>query len=368
MSAGPTVTLTFAGDASKLNQAFDGVGNSAAGMSSKVSSSSSSLDNGTSALNRFGDAADGGESKAQGFADIIGGSGDIFQSWADDSLSMSDRLQMLGGGIADLSGGIASFLVPALSSGVAGIKAMSMALLTSPITWIVLGIMLLVGAFIYLWNNVEGFRNFWKGAWEGIKTAASAAVAWIGSALNWFSELPGKMRDWFGRAKDGAVNMLGNLVSWVSGLPGRILSALGNLGSTLLSAGGDLLRGLWNGISGAASWLRGKIGSFFGNLLPGWAKKMLGIASPSKVFADIGKWIPEGMAVGIEHNLAPVEDASAAMGKAAMGDYMAGVPGGRSGTAGAGSGPTITFGGNTDSAFASAFMKLVRTGQIQVRA
>lgn len=364
--AGPTVTLTFAGDSDKLSRAFSDVGSAADNMSSKVGSSSGSIRDASSSLDRFGDAADSGEGKAQGFADIIGGSGDIFTAWADDSMTMSDRLQTLGGGIADLSGGIASFLVPALSAGVTGIKAMSMAILTSPITWIVVGIGLVVAAFVWLWNNVEGFRNFWIGAWNFIKSAASGAVQWISGALEWFGSLPGKMRSWFGQAKDGAVSMLTGLVSWVTGLPGRILSAVGNLGSLLLSAGGDILRGLWNGITGAASWLRSKIGQFFGNLLPGWAKSMLGIASPSKVFAEIGRWVPEGMALGIEHNLAPVEDASAAMGRAAMGDYMAGT-GGFSG--GRGGGPVeLVVGAGADGAMATAIMKLARTGQLQIRA
>lgn len=365
MSAGPTVTLTFAGDADKLNKAFDNVGGAAEKMGGRVRSSSNDIGSGSSALGKFGDAADAGESKFQGFSDIFAGSMDAMRAFSDDSLSTGERLQLLGTAGADLAGGIASFLVPALSAGTAGIKAMSIALLTSPITWIVLGIMLVVGVFILLWKKFEGFRNFWKGAWDVIKSAAGAAVSWIGSALSWFGSLPGRMRDWFGRAKDGAVSMLGNLVSWIAGLPGRILGAVGNLGSLLVNVGRNLLSGLWNGISAMAGWLRSKIGGFFGRLLPGWVKNMLGIASPSKVFADLGKWIPEGMALGIEHNLAPVEDASNAMGNAAMGDYMAGTSGiGRGGGGGA---LTVEFGGGTDSAFAAAFMKMVRTGQIKLK-
>ncbi len=52
------------------------------------------------------------------------------------------------------------------------------------------GITLLVSAFIYLWNNCEGFRNFFINMWEKIKTAFSAVVEWIkttaGKVVNFF--------------------------------------------------------------------------------------------------------------------------------------------------------------------------------------
>ena len=44
---------------------------------------------------------------------------------------------------------------------------------------IILAITALVAGFIYLWNNCEGFRNFWLGLWEKVKTAFSNFVTWI---------------------------------------------------------------------------------------------------------------------------------------------------------------------------------------------
>ena len=44
------------------------------------------------------------------------------------------------------------------------------------------------------------------------------------------------------------------------------------------------------------------------------AKSALGIGSPSKLFADeIGRWIPEGVSVGITGNLEPINDALSEM-------------------------------------------------------
>ena len=64
-----------------------------------------------------------------------------------------------------------------------------------------------------------------------------------------------------------------------------------------VSIGTNLVAGLKKGISNAwanlKSWFRG----LFGDLI-GVAKKILGIASPSKVFAEIGKFMAEGVGVG----------------------------------------------------------------------
>ncbi|QHJ73611.1 tape measure protein [Butyrivibrio virus Arian] len=55
-------------------------------------------------------------------------------------------------------------------------KALNAAMSANPIGLIILAITALVAAFVYLWNNFEGFRNFWINTWEVIKSAA--AVAW----------------------------------------------------------------------------------------------------------------------------------------------------------------------------------------------
>lgn len=54
-------------------------------------------------------------------------------------------------------------------------KLLSAAFLTSPIGWIVLGIMALVAAIIYAWKNSETFRKIVITSWNAIK-AASVAV------------------------------------------------------------------------------------------------------------------------------------------------------------------------------------------------
>ena len=74
---------------------------------------------------------------------------------------------------------------------------LNLAFLASPITWIIAGITAVIAIFVLLWNKCEGFRNFWIGLWETIKTAFGMAkdlvvngvTDLVSSATNKFNEL-----------------------------------------------------------------------------------------------------------------------------------------------------------------------------------
>lgn len=215
--------------------------------------------------------------------------------------------------------------------------ALTLVMGVSPFMLIIGAIALIVVAFVHLWNNVEGFRNFWIGVWNWIVGAAQSAAGFIGGVLSsigefftglgnaisrgvqWIANSIGSMVRGFFEAASRAGAAIGQFVGnigngieqaarWFFQLPIRIAQAVGNLGNTLLGAGRDLITGLWNGIQGAASWLYSKVQNFFSSLIPGWAKDFLGIGSPSKVFAEIGQWIPAGMAQGITQNADVVQE------------------------------------------------------------
>nr|DAL73162.1 MAG TPA: minor tail protein [Caudoviricetes sp.] len=54
--------------------------------------------------------------------------------------------------------------------------ALNTTMLANPIFLIIAAIAALVAAFIYLWNNCDGFRQFWINLWEGIKSVVSTVV------------------------------------------------------------------------------------------------------------------------------------------------------------------------------------------------
>lgn len=65
--------------------------------------------------------------------------------------------------------------------------AQNAAWLANPITWIIVAIVAaigaLVGGFMYLWNNCEGFRTFWIGLWESIKAVLTPVIEWLKQAF-----------------------------------------------------------------------------------------------------------------------------------------------------------------------------------------
>ena len=67
----------------------------------------------------------------------------------------------------------------------------------------------------------------------------------------------------------------------------------------MVKVGGNLIKGLWQGISDAGEWLWGKISGFFGGVVSR-IKNFFGIASPSKLFAGIGANLGEGLGIGFE--------------------------------------------------------------------
>lgn len=63
--------------------------------------------------------------------------------------------------------------------------------------------------------------------------------------------------------------------------------------------GKNIVIGIWNGIAKMGDWLWDQVSSFFSGIVNG-VKKLLGIASPSKVFAGIGGFMAEGLGEGFD--------------------------------------------------------------------
>lgn len=100
---------------------------------------------------------------------------------------------------------------------------------------------------------------------------------------------------------EGIAKNLGDFGKVCADIVNSIVSGITKLISKIWDMGSDIVKGLWKGIQDMSSWLTSQISGFFTGVID-FAKNILGIHSPSKVFAEIGKYTVEGFAKGIKDN------------------------------------------------------------------
>ena len=143
-----------------------------------------------------------------------------------------------------------------------------------------------------------------------VKTAGQNVLEGITGALK---ELPSKLLQFGKDSISKLASALKDGISTVKGKAAEIMKGLVNSfkPSNMISIGKDLVKGLWNGISDMTGWIINKIKGFGDSVLSG-IKKFFGIHSPSTVMRDqVGKYLSEGIAVGIENNKGYVDKAFA---------------------------------------------------------
>jgi phage-related protein len=154
--------------------------------------------------------------------------------------------------------------------------------------------------------------NIIKFGRDVINWAIAEVPKFIESMMKFIRELPGKIWEQLVAALRRVKEWGNNLISWArSTLPGvisNIVSFFRELPGKLLEIGKDIVRGLWNGISSMAGWIRDKVSDFVGGIVSG-VKGVLGIRSPSAVFADIGENLSLGLAKGIKGAKTAVDSA-----------------------------------------------------------
>lgn len=139
-----------------------------------------------------------------------------------------------------------------------------------PVGWVIGTVVALAVLIIANWDKIKAKTiEIWnkisssvKEAWQNVKQKTIEAVAELGKQI---AKMPGKVKEFAGQ---------------------------------MLSAGTDLIAGLVKGIASKFGSVKAKI-SELANLIPAWARKILGIKSPSRVFMAIGGFIGEGMAIGV---------------------------------------------------------------------
>lgn len=237
----------------------------------------------------------------------------------------------------------------ATKAAAAGQWLLNIAMDANPIGLVVIAIGLLAIAFIYLWNHSAAFRNFWIALWQDIWGFLKAVGSWFaGPFANFFVDAWNRIVQFFAANINSIKAGFDSFNHFVALIPTR-----------LANAG----RGMWNWIvdefKGAINWV-----------VRGWNSLHFRMPSFDTHIPGIG--VVGGFDLGLPR--IPYLDIGGDVRASGLAVIHAGervVPAAQvSRLPGGGNGPTrleVTFKGNTDSAFATAFMRLVRDGYIQVQ-
>lgn len=186
----------------------------------------------------------------------------------------------------------------------------------NPIGLVIIAITALVAVFMILWNNCEGFRNFWIGLWENIKAVAS--VAWeaikgfFSAAWEFIKGVWNKVQPYFSALWEGIKKVFSVVkevlsayfsAAWeaiklvwsaVSGYFAQVWETIKGIFSVVKNVLSGNFSEAWEGIKAIfAGWkdyfqgLFNKIGEVFGNI--------------KEKFLTIGKNIVEGLKNGIKN-------------------------------------------------------------------
>lgn len=151
--------------------------------------------------------------------------------------------------------------------------------------------------FQSVWNNIVAFLS---PIVNGIRNTITGAVTAIQST---WTSIWNSISGFFSNIWNGMRNAVGSAVGFIGdkvrGIKDTVFGALAGAGGWLRDTGRNLIQGLINGIGDMFGWVRDKICSL-GDSILGWAKGVLGIGSPSRIFAQYGRWLDEGLAIGID--------------------------------------------------------------------
>lgn len=118
-----------------------------------------------------------------------------------------------------------------------------------------------------------------------------------------------------------AAALIENIPNLIAAIPEIIMALVNGLIegiASIVEVGAQMVEGIWEGIKGAWDKLVSNV-TELGSKLVDKVKGFFKIGSPSKLFADeIGQWIPEGIAVGVEANTDSVNGAIDDMVKDAL--------------------------------------------------
>ena len=175
----------------------------------------------------------------------------------------------------------------------------------------------LYSTFNVVWPYISSGLQWWIALMQPLQDAVVGALIAIsqllrGDTAGAFDTLKSAVSTFATTVNNAVLGMVATVVTAISGMVKSLMAAAISLGSQIAS-------GIAQGISAGASAIANAAKNAASSALDA-AKKLLGIASPSKVFADqVGYQMSAGMAAGIARGIPDVTSAIGAVSGSAVG-------------------------------------------------
>ena len=234
---------------------------------------------------------------------VLGGIGMLFGNVAVNLGLIMSGILLLVLGIKDLiengysMQAVIMVLIGAVATLIGVIWLLNAAMLANPITWIVAGIMALVAAFVILWNECEGFRNFWINLWDKIKNAVSVFIDWcknawqsiktaVSDGINWIKEkvlvpISNFYIKWIKPPVDKCIEIISKMVEIVIGLYTGLFNLLVN---KIIKPIAEWVSKTVNNIK---DWIKGAVDTIKGWFTGLWSKIKEIFSPVANFFKDI---------------------------------------------------------------------------------
>ena len=162
--------------------------------------------------------------------------------------------------------------------------------------------------------------SIWSAIVDAISGFISSAYQFVADGVSNMFNIASQM---FSSIVSAVGEFFGQIPGTISGIWNDVTSYLS--GINLYDIGMNIIQGLIDGIAGMASSVVSTIQNVVGGAID-FAKNLLGIHSPSRVFKEIGKFTGEGLAIGIDNEADNVAKASENMIDAVIPDSIPQIP------------------------------------------
>ena len=162
--------------------------------------------------------------------------------------------------------------------------------------------------------------SIWSAIVDSISGFVSSAYSFVADGVSNMFNIASQM---FSNIVQAVGDFFGKIPGTISGIWNDVISFLS--GINLYDIGMNIIQGLVEGIAGMAGSVVSTIQNVVGGAID-FAKGLLGIHSPSRVFKEIGKFTGEGLAIGINNEADNVAEASKNMIDAVIPDSIPQIP------------------------------------------